>query len=38
MRKLDPKTQANYIRIMLRFTDFPGRAPNTATVEDLRRY
>ncbi len=38
MRKLDPKTQANYIRIVLRFTDFLGRAPDTATVEDLRRY
>ena len=38
MRKLDPKTQANYIRIVLRFTDFLGRSPDTATVEDLRRY
>jgi site-specific recombinase XerD len=38
MRKLDPKTQANYIRIVLRFSDFLGRSPETATVEDLRRY
>jgi integrase/recombinase XerD len=38
MRKLDPKTQANYIRSVLRFTAFLGRPPDTATVEDLRRY
>jgi integrase/recombinase XerD len=38
MRKLETKTQASYIRSVLRFTDFLGRAPETATVEDLRRY
>jgi len=38
MRKLDPKTQANYLRSVLRFTAFLGRPPDTATVEDLRRY
>lgn len=38
MRKLETKTQTSYIRAVLRFTDFLGRAPDTATVEDLRRY
>ena len=38
MRKLDPKTQANYIRSVRRFAAFLGRPPDTATVEDLRRY
>ncbi|MGF6371645.1 integrase/recombinase XerD [Paraburkholderia sp. RAU6.4a] len=38
MRQLAPKTQANYLRIVREFTRFLGRAPDTATVEDLRRY
>jgi integrase/recombinase XerD len=38
MRQLAPKTQANYLRIVREFTRFLGRAPDTATVEDLRGY
>ncbi len=38
MRKLSPKTQSGYIRTVKRFALFLGRSPDTATVEDLRRY
>jgi integrase/recombinase XerD len=38
MRKLAPRTQIGYIRAVKRLTQFLGRAPNTATAEDLRRY
>jgi integrase/recombinase XerD len=38
MRKLAEKTQSGYIRVVRQFTAFLGRAPDTATVEDLRRY
>jgi integrase/recombinase XerD len=38
MRKLLPKTRTGYIRVVLQFTGFLGRSPDTATVEDLRRY
>jgi integrase/recombinase XerD len=38
MRKLSPKTQASYIRVVKRFAGFLGRSPDTASVEDLRRY
>ena len=38
MRKLSPKTQSGYIRTVNRFYDWLGRSPDTATVEDLRRY
>jgi len=38
MRKLAPKTQAGYVRVVRQFTAFLGRLPDTATVEDLRRY
>jgi integrase/recombinase XerD len=38
MRKLLPKTRTGYIRVVQRFTGFLGRSPDTATVEDLRRY
>ena len=38
MRKLAPKTQAAYIRAVRQFAAFLGRSPDTATVEDLRRY
>ena len=38
MRKLSEKTQTHYIRWVRRFTAFVGRAPDTATVEDLRRF
>lgn len=38
MRKLSSKTQASYIRVVKRFAGFLGRSPETASVEDLRRY
>ncbi len=38
MRKLSPKTQIGYIRIVRNFTRFFGRSPDAATAEDLRRY
>jgi site-specific recombinase XerD len=38
MRKLSPKTQACYIRVVKRFAGFLGRSPDTASVEDLRNY
>lgn len=38
LRRFSPKTQAAYIRAVLNFTRFLGRAPDRADVEDLRRY
>ena len=38
MRKLADKTQSHYIRAVRQFAGFLGRSPDTATVEDLRRY
>src|SRR4029450_6917761 len=38
MRKFEPKTQSGYIRAVRRFTEYLGRSPDTATVEDLRRF
>jgi len=38
MRKLSPKTQTSYIRVVKRFAGFLGRSPDTASAEDLRRY
>ncbi|AMM18529.1 integrase (plasmid) [Burkholderia sp. PAMC 28687] len=38
MRRLAPKTQEGYLRVVRQFTVFLGRSPDTATVEDLRRY
>ena len=38
MRKLSPKTQASYIRVVKRFSGFLGRSPDTASAEDLRGY
>jgi integrase/recombinase XerD len=38
MRKFSPKTQASYIRAVRQFTGYLGRAPDKATVEDLRGY
>ena len=38
MLRLAPKTQAGYLRAVRQFTVFLGRSPDTATVEDLRRY
>jgi integrase len=38
MRQLAPKTQDVYLHIVREFARFLGRSPDTATVEDLRRY
>jgi site-specific recombinase XerD len=38
MRRLAPKTQASYVRVVRQFTVFLGRSPDTATLDDLRRY
>ena len=38
MRKLDEKTQTSYIRAVRKLAAFLGRSPDTATVEDLRRF
>ena len=38
MRKLSHKTQCHYIRAVRQFAGFLGRSPDTASVEDLRRY
>lgn len=38
MRRLSPKTQTTYIRVVANFTRFLGRSPDAADAEDLRRY
>lgn len=38
MRKLADKTQSHYLRAVRRFSVFLGHSPDTATIEDLRRY
>jgi site-specific recombinase XerD len=38
LRKFLPKTQTQYIRAVVKFTQFLERSPNTAEAEDLRRY
>ena len=38
MRKLEPKTRAAYLRAVKRLAIFLGRSPDTASVEDLRRF
>jgi len=38
LRKLNPKTQSAYIRAVRNFTQYLGRSPDTASVEDLRNY
>jgi len=38
MRKLQPRTQAGYIRAVRRLAIFLERAPDTATADDLRRF
>lgn len=38
MRKLEPKTQAAYVRAVRYLAGFLGRSPDTATAEDLRRF
>jgi site-specific recombinase XerD len=37
-RRLAPRTQDIYLRIVREFARFLGRSPHTATVEGLRRY
>lgn len=38
MRKLSAKTQSSYIRAVRHFSGWLHRSPDTASVEDLRRY
>jgi integrase/recombinase XerD len=38
IRKLAPKTQQGYIRTVRDFAAFLGRSPDTASVEDVRRF
>ena len=38
MRKLEAKTQTSYVRGVRRLAAYLGRSPDTATVEDLRRF
>ena len=38
MRGLGSHTQQDYIRHVRRFAAFLGRAPDTATTEDIRRF
>jgi len=38
LRKLTPKTQAGYLRAVLRFARFFGRSPDLASPEDLRAF
>jgi site-specific recombinase XerD len=38
LRKLAPKTQAAYLRAVLRFTRFFGQSPDLASPEDLRAF
>ena len=38
VRRLDPKTQQQYIRHVKKFADFLGRSAEKATPEDVRRY
>lgn len=38
MRKFVPHTQAGYIRAVRKLAGFLGRSPDTASVEDLRRF
>ena len=38
MRKLSPKTQTHYLRAVRQFARYLGRSPDTASVEELRRY
>ncbi len=38
LRKLSPKTQTGYIRAVRQLAGFQGRSPDSATIEELRRY
>ena len=38
MRKLEPKTQAGYLRAVRQLAVFLKGSPDSATIEDLRRF
>jgi integrase len=38
LRKLEPKTQASYVRAVRKLAGFLERSPDTASAEDLRRF
>jgi integrase/recombinase XerD len=38
IRKLAPETQAGYFRTIKSLATFLGRSPDSATVEDIRRF
>src|ERR1051325_10558474 len=38
MRTMAERTQAGYIRAVVKLATFLGRSPDTATTEDLRRF
>jgi integrase/recombinase XerD len=38
IRKLAPRTQEGYIRTVKNFAVFLGRSPDTASLEDVRRF
>ena len=38
IRRLAPKTQASYVRTVRNFAVFLGRSPDTANLEDVRRF
>ena len=38
LRKLAPKTQAGYLRAVMKFTRFFARSPDLASPEDLRAF
>ena len=38
MRKLNPRTQEDYIRSVVKFTRYLKRSPDTASAEDLREF
>ena len=38
MRRFSPATQHNYLRDVGRCATFLGRSPDTATVDDVRRF
>jgi site-specific recombinase XerD len=38
IRKLAPKTQESYVRTVRKFAAFLGRSPDTANLEDVRRF
>ncbi|MBK6744460.1 MAG: site-specific integrase [Hydrogenophilales bacterium] len=38
MRKFGEKTQLDYVRAVRKFTQYLGRSPDTASIDDLRNY